>query len=219
MPKTPFFPTFGQLPDTLPVFPLAGAVVMPASDLPLNIFETRYLNMVEDALRTHRMFGMIQPDPSREGDPPPVYRTGCAGRITSFTETADGRIELVLTGICRFDITSELTTTRGYRLVQPEWQRFESDFTTPASAPMRESAQLLRVLKRYFDAKGLQTDWAKLQALPASRMTDVLTTLLPLDPAAKQMVLETLDPSARAQALLAALEVAVSPDDRHPRPH
>ena len=219
MPRTPFFPTFGKLPDTLPVFPLEGAVVMPATDLPLNIFEPRYLNMVEDALRTNRMFGMIQPDPSRGGDPPPLYRTGCAGRITSFTETADGRIELVLTGICRFDIAAELTTTRGYRLVQPDWQRFESDLTTPASEPMRESAQLLRVLKRYFDAKGLQTDWAKLQALPASRMTDVLTTLLPLDPAAKQMVLETMEPPARKQALLAALELAVSPDVRQPRPH
>jgi Lon protease-like protein len=219
MPRTPFFPTFGKLPDTLPIFPLEGAVVMPASDLPLNIFEPRYLNMVEDVLRTHRMFGMVQPDPGRGGDPTPVYRTGCAGRITSFTETADGRVELVLTGTCRFDIMEELTTTRGYRLVQPDWQRFESDFTTPASAPIRDSAPLLRVLKVYFDAKGLQTDWAKLQALPASRMADVLTTLLPLEPAAKQMVLETLDPSARVQALLAALELATSPEPRQPRPH
>jgi Lon protease-like protein len=219
MPRTPFFPTFGQLPDTLPIFPLEGAVVMPASDLPLNIFEPRYLNMFEDTLRTHRMFGMIQPDPSRDGDPPAVYRTGCAGRVTSFSETVDGRIELVLTGVCRFDIAEELATTRGYRLVQPDWQRFESDFMMPTGAAIRDSAHFLEILRRYFDANGLQTDWDRLRQLPAARMADVLTTLLPLEPAEKQLLLETVDPSARAQALVTTLELALSPPAQRPRAH
>lgn len=212
MPRTPFFPKFEQLPDTLPIFPLAGVVVMPDSELPLNIFEPRYLNMVDDALRSHRMFGMIQPDPSRDGEPPPVYRTGCAGRITSFSETADGRIELVLTGICRFDAVEELATTRGYRLVKPGWSRFASDLSEKPGTVMDESHRFFAVLRRYFDANGLQTDWEKLRQLPAHRMTDMLTTLLPLEPAAKQVVLETVDPAARARTLLATLELAVTPD-------
>ena len=218
MPRTPFFPTFDELPDTLPIFPLEGAVVMPASDLPLNIFEPRYLNMVEDALRAHRMFGMIQPDPDRDGRPQPVYVTGCAGRITSFSETPDGRIELVLTGVSRFDVAEEFTTTRGYRLVKPDWQRFAPDLAGPSGVAVRDSADFLEVLHRYFDANNLQTDWDRLQRLPATRMADVLTTLLPLEPSAKQLLLETLDPSDRADALLATLE-HLAGGDEHPRHH
>ena len=219
MPRTPFFPSFEQLPGSLPIFPLQGAVVMPASDLPLNIFEPRYLNMVEDALRSHRMFGMIQPDPTRSGSPPPVYRTGCAGRITSFSETADGRVELVLTGVCRFDVGEELETTRGYRLVQPDWRRFAADLTSADGPTGHEKAHFLDVLKRYFDANDLQTDWERLQRLPVSRMTDVLTTLLPLDPGAKQRVLESVETPDRVDILLATLETATPGAGKGPRHH
>ena len=107
MSYTPFMPGFDQLPETLPIFPLSDAVVMPGSELPLNIFEPRYLNMVSDALSTHRMIGMIQPDPDAR-DEDGLCRTGCAGRITQYRETSDGRIEMVLSGVCRFDLGEEL---------------------------------------------------------------------------------------------------------------
>ena len=111
-----FQPTFESLPAVLPVFPLDNVIIMPGAVLPLNIFEPRYLNMVADAMGSHRMFGMLQPDPSRADQPGAVFRTGCGGRITSYRETADGRIELVLTGLCRFSIREELPGIRGYRL-------------------------------------------------------------------------------------------------------
>ena len=127
MSSNPFIPPFEALPDTLPIFPLPGAIVLPHTELPLNIFEPRYLNMTNDALGSHRMIGMIQPDPQGETEGR-VYRTGCAGRITQFRETADCRIEMTLTGVCRFDLAEELSTTRGYRLVVPDWSRFAGDY-------------------------------------------------------------------------------------------
>lgn len=104
MSYNPFIAPHHQLPKTLPVFPLPGTIVMPGNELPLNIFEPRYLNMVSDALSTHRMIGMIQPDPRSEGEND-LYQTGCAGRITQYRETSDGRIEIVLCGVCRYDVT------------------------------------------------------------------------------------------------------------------
>ena len=136
MTYTPFLAEFDRLPGTLPVFPLPDAVVMPGSDLPLNIFEPRYLNMVADAMGSHRMFGMLQPDASRPDQPEAVYCTGCAGRITTYQETPDGRIELILTGVCRFNIHQELAGTRGYlSLIQiSEPTRQESRSGMPSSA-------------------------------------------------------------------------------------
>ena len=115
---SPFVQPFEQLPPTLPVFPLSSAVVLPATNLPLNIFEPRYLNMVQDAIESHRLIGMIQPryDTANPG----LYQVGCAGRITRYAETNDGRLEIALTGLCRFTIGEELSTTCGYRLVKPD---------------------------------------------------------------------------------------------------
>lgn len=219
MPRTPFFPTFAQLPETLPIFPLAGAVAMPGSDLPLNIFEPRYLNMVQDALRGHRIVGMIQPDPAQHGDPPPVYGTGCAGRITSFTETVDGRIELVLTGVCRFDVAGELPTTRGYRLVKADWQRFAGDLRAAVGPAMRDDPSFRDAVRQYFESSDLSTDWAQLERMPVQRVASILVTLLPLSPALKQSILETVEDSGRRQKLLAGLELAVRGSGRGQHPH
>ena len=209
MPRSRFFPTFNELPNTLPIFPLEGAVVMPGADLPLNIFEPRYLNMVADALATHRMFGMVQPDPARQGKPVPVYRTGCSGRITSYKETDDGRILIVLTGVCRFDIEQELATTRGYRVVVPDWSRFTVDFAVQKDEAFEDRLRLLGVLRRYFRLKNLDTDWETLEKMPKQHLIHTLTTLLPLESASKQAVLEAIEPSGRADALFAALEMSL----------
>ena len=209
MSRSRFFPTFDHLPNSLPIFPLENAVVMPDADLPLNIFEPRYLNMITDALATHRMFGMVQPDPSRSGSPPPVYRTGCSGRITSYKETDDGRILIALTGVCRFDIQQELATTRGYRVVVPDWSRFTLDLESDEGTTFEDRLRLLGVLRRYFQSKNLDTDWETLEKMPKLQLIHTLTTLLPLDSASKQAVLEAIEPSGRVEALFAALQMSL----------
>ena len=128
MSESAFTPSFDELPEVLPIFPLAGALVLPRQNLPLNIFEPRYLNMVADALGTGRNIGMIQPRPgSEESEAPPLCRVGCLGRITAFNETRDGRFVISLTGVCRFEVAREVEPRRGYRRVSPDWGRFASD--------------------------------------------------------------------------------------------
>jgi Lon protease-like protein len=202
-------PNYDHLPGTLPIFPLESAVVMPQADLPLNIFEPRYLNMVQDALATHHMFGMVQPDYSRKGSPTPVYRTGCAGRITSYRETPDGRILLALSGVCRFDISEELATTRGYRAVVPDWSRFALDIEKQADQALTDRTRFLGALKRYLKSKEMDTDWKSLEQAPDLQLVHALTTLLPLEPADKQAILESIEPSGQADALLASLEMSL----------
>lgn len=208
MPRSPFFPTFSTLPKTLAIFPLENAVVMPNAEIPLNIFEPRYLNMVEDALATHHLIGMVQPNPSISGSPMPVYRTGCAGRITAYNETNDGRIVLALTGVCRFDINAELETTRGYRQVEPDWSRYAIDFETNASRVVKDRLRFFGALRQYFNQNNLDTDWNALERISNLQLVHTLTTLLPLEATDKQAILEALDPADRAEILLQAIELS-----------
>ena len=196
MSYSPFIVPYTQLPETLPIFPLPGAIVMPGSELPLNIFEPRYLNMVSDALSTHHMIGMIQPDPNAS-DSQILCHTGCAGRITQYRETNDGRIEMVLSGVCRYDLGDELPTTRGYRLIVPDWSRFNEDYSNHEDQLHGEHDRLIRLLKRYFDAKELQTDWSVLERLSTVRLMNSLSMALPISQHDKQMLLETVEPAQR----------------------
>ena len=191
MSTSPFITPFASLPETLAIFPLPGAVVLPGAELPLNIFEPRYLNMINDALGSHRMIGMIQPDPAA-GSETGVFRTGCAGRITQYRETADCRIEMVLTGVCRFDLAEELSTTRGYRMIVPDWSRFSEDYADASGALEGKHAQLMETLRGYFEVKGFETDMEMLERLPVTRLVDSLTMALPFDIGEKQMLLETV---------------------------
>ena len=201
---SPFIVPFNQLPETLPIFPLPGAIVMPGSELPLNIFEPRYINMVSDALSTHRMIGMIQPDPIAR-DAKALYHTGCAGRITQYRETNDGRVEMVLSGVCRYDLGVELSTTRGYRLIVPDWSRFSGDYNNHADQLHGEHDHLLRILKCYFDDKGLQTDWTMLETLSTERLMNTLSMALPISETDKQVLLETVEPARRLQTFTSLL--------------
>jgi hypothetical protein len=210
MSRNPFIAPFEQLPNTLPVFPLPGAIVMPGNELPLNVFEPRYLNMVEDALGSHRLIGMIQPDPEAVTETQ-LYRTGCAGRITQYRETNDGRIELVLSGVCRYDLGEELSTTRGYRLIVPDWSRFagdysEGDYSEPGTGRHSDHERMTRTLRRYFEAKQLDVDWPMLDRLSSVRLMNSLSMALPLSVQEKQMLLETVDPAQRLTAFIAMLE-------------
>ena len=205
MSYSPFIAPYHQLPMTIPIFPLPGAIVMPGNELPLNIFEPRYLNMVSDALSTSRMIGMIQPNPDADGEYD-VYHTGCAGRITQYRETNDGRIEMVLSGVCRYDVNEELPTTRGYRLVVPNWSRFTDDYTHHEGKLNVKHDRLMRILKRYFTGKGFEADWSVFGRLSTVRLMNTLSMVLPLSEHDKQVLLETVDPADRLSTFIALLD-------------
>jgi Lon protease-like protein len=205
MSYSPFIIPYEQLPKTLPIFPLPGAIVMPGNQLPLNIFEPRYLNMVNDVLSTHRMIGMIQPN-QKAGDETELHRTGCAGRITEYRETDDGRIEMVLSGVCRYDVDEVLPTTRGYSLCVPNWSRFRGDYATEEVKLHGEHERLVQTLKRYFEANGLDTDWSALQRLPTVKLMNTLSMALPFSEQDKQVLLETIEPAERLFTFTALLD-------------
>jgi uncharacterized protein len=213
----PFIQPFDHLPATLPVFPLAGAVVMPGAQLPLNIFETRYLNMVQDALSSHRLIGMIQPATKTGSSLQPLHRTGCAGRISAYQETSDGRIEIVLNGVCRFDTGEELPCTRGYRLIVPDWSRFASDYEFPRFDESRQQRPFFTVLDHYLEAKELEIESSVIHRLPFARLLNVLTTLLPLHRCDKQAIIETVSFDDRYQLLLNQFELGGSGAPSHRR--
>ena len=205
MGSNPFITPYESLPKTLPIFPLPGAIVMPGAELPLNIFEPRYLNMINDAIASHRMIGMVQPDLKGVGGDA-VCHTGCAGRITQFRETSDCRIEMVLSGVCRFDVGEELSTTRGYRLIVPDWSRFADDYVDHTDRVQGDHERLIETLERFFDLKGYEADLAMLKQLSVARLVDSLTMALPFEAAEKQMLLETVEPEQRLANFMALID-------------
>jgi Lon protease-like protein len=186
---------------------------MPGSELPLNIFEPRYLHMVEDAMSSHRLIGMVQPAFASGAGERALSASGCAGRITQYRETADGRIELTLTGACRFDLGEELPTTRGYRLVVPDWSRFAADCEDRLDLPLEERDDLLRALRAYFEANDLQVDWQRMAQLPTRRMLNSLMCVLPVRNEDKQILLETVDDGERARLFASLLEANTATHD------
>ncbi|MBP1151393.1 MULTISPECIES: LON peptidase substrate-binding domain-containing protein [Methylocaldum] len=206
MATNPFTLPFERLPATLPIFPLRNAIVMPGAQLPLNIFEPRYLNMVFDCLGTDRMIGMVQPDPaSKDENQPGVYRTGTAGRITSFSETLDGRLLIVMTGVCRFDIREEIPTTRDYRRVIPDWDRFRVDYAL-SDAISCDRGKLMELLKDYFQRKSLSTDWTVMEQMSFPVLVNVLISQLPFEVAERQALVEAVSVEDRYAKLLGLLE-------------
>ena len=209
MSSSRFITPFDRLPDTLPIFPLPGALVMPGSDLPLNIFEPRYLNMVEDALSSHRLLGMIQPVDDGEDATPALHKTGCAGRITRYAETRDGRIELILSGVCRFDLGPEFPTTRGYRMISPVWAPYRADYDPPTEPNESEQQYTRQVLRRYFQHHELEMDWDILDRTPLIRLMHSLLSALPISVAHKQDLLEVPDPLERLRLFVTLMETSL----------
>jgi hypothetical protein len=200
----PFSIPFEKLPPSLPIFPLPNAVVMPGCQLPLNIFEPRYLNMVFDALASGRLIGMIQPDPAADGrDPKGVCRTGTAGRISFFNETGDGRLMIVLSGICRFDVTDEIATTRGYRRALVDWRRFACDYEEATGAEGKDT--VVALMSDYFSRKGLQIDQKAVAAMDTQQLVNWLTGVLPLEVAERQALIEAVSLDERTQILTTLL--------------
>ena len=206
-PENPFSPSFEELPSELAIFPLSRAVLLPRQELPLNIFEPRYVQMVLDSLGAARMIGMVQPktDSSTDG-PVPVYPVGCAGRITTFQESGDGRLLIQLTGVCRFRIAQEIVSGKPYRSVRPDWLSFTRDLELDDETPVGFE-DLEAHLKRYAAAHKLQVRWDALKSLPSSELIDFLAIQLPFDVAEKQAMVESRNVHERAEVLRQALEM------------
>jgi len=208
-----FTPQFADLPEVLPIFPLGGAIVLPGRQLPLNIFEPRYLNMVFDTLGGTRMVGMIQPaaEATRSGSDS-VRRVGCAGRITRFAESDDGRLMIVLTGVCRFAIDAELESRQGYRRVTPDWSDYAADLDPDHDVSIDRQG-LRKVLKQLADFRGLQLDWEQAEELPDPVYVDAFAMNLPLPDEEKQALLEAENVDVRAQLLVGLASMALGGTD------
>ena len=198
-----------DLPQLIPVFPLDGAMLLPGGELPLQIFEPRYLNMVDDVMAGDRVIGMIQ---TQGGDKarPTLAGVGCLGRITSYAETADGRYLITLTGVCRFEPGEELNLRTPYRQVRADYQRFEADLGT--GEPGREPAETVRdrfakALKCYLNHRQLDIDWETATTAPLEPLVNSLAMGLPFEPAEKQALLEAADLTERFEALTTLLEI------------
>jgi hypothetical protein len=219
MPTNPFTPPVSELPSEIPIFPLPGTAVMPQTQLPLNIFEPRYLKMVFDVLGSHRMIGMVQPEAEEsEQQRPRVYRTGTAGRITSFSETKDGRLMIVLTGICRFDIECELPSPHPYRLVTPNWGRFASDYESSEDS-IPDRAGFFRSLRAYCDQRDVEIAWKDAEDLADQALVDLLTVHLPLNVPEKQALIECVGLDDRISLLQGLLEIGRTEASGNPSQH
>jgi Lon protease-like protein len=197
------------LPTMIPIFPLTGVLLLPRGRLPLNIFEPRYLAMTRASLAGERLIGMVQPsDPTTSDVNPPVYPIGCAGRITSFAETEDGRFLITLTGICRFRIREELPLLEGYRRVVPEWGEFARDLEME-DEPRFDRERLNRSLKTYFEQHQISADWNAITSVPADRLVTSIAMMCPFEPSEKQALLEASGLDDRARLLTAIVEMAV----------
>lgn len=206
MSRTAFDPEFADLPRVLPIFPLDGVLLLPGGRLPLNVFEPRYLAMFDAALASNRLIGMIQPCEDGQGDAAPkVYETGCVGRITSFTETDDGRYLVTLSGLIRFDVARELPSV-SYRQVEPDYSRFASDMDEDQSRIDRD--RLMKVLSTYFEVNSIEGDWEAIEQTSDERLVTSLAMICPLGAPEKQALLESMTLTERAEALTAIMEMA-----------
>lgn len=200
-----------DLPQKLPVFPLPGALLLPRADLPLNIFEPRYLEMVSDALSGERMIGIIQPrDDSDTAERPELMKVGCAGRITSYAETPDGRMLVTLTGVSRFSIKSELATDTAYRQVVANFKPFAIDLVMDLGAAEVNRPALLTAFKDYLTANNMSADWSEINAASTEVLVNTLSLLAPYPASEKQALLEAPDLKTRADVLVALTEMALS---------
>jgi uncharacterized protein len=206
-----FGPSFDTLPATLPIFPLPGALLLPGGKLPLQIFEPRYLAMTRDALASDRLIGMIQPlrqTAENEGlvsHTAELYPIGCAGRITAYSETDDGRYMITLTGICRFAIQREIPTVGGYRRVVPDFERFRTDMDAAATANVDRQG-LLKALQAYFAYQKISIDPAAIMDIPDDKLVTSLAMVCPFEAKEKQALLEAADLAERSRVMTALLE-------------
>lgn len=208
MPETETVAT--NLPTVIPVFPLPKVILFPKSNLPLNIFEPRYLKMIDDARASHGIIGMIQPKTDTVEGTPPLYATGGAGRITNFVATDDGRYLIRLTGISRFQVSEELAVTTPYRQIKATWHPFSADTLPLSEAGGFDRASLMKELQSYLEARGLAADYDGIKAAPDVVLINTLSMIIPLTTGEKQALLEDETTADRAKTLKTLLSMVTT---------
>ncbi len=199
-----------DLPDTIPVFPLPGALLLPRARLPLHIFEPRYLQMLEDAMKTrHRLIGMIQPREVPATAEKRLHAIGCAGRLTGFSETEDGRYMITLSGISRFRVLQEVQGFTPYRRCQVDWAPFARDLGAAETDTGFRRDMFMSALSRYFEAMELSTDWGSLKGADEELLINSLSMLCPFAPEDKQALLEAPSLTTRRETLVTLIEFAL----------
>jgi Lon protease-like protein len=204
-----------DLPPRIPVFPLRGAILLPRSTLPLNVFEPRYLAMLDDVMAGARILGIIQPQggegrESPEGRSQGLRRVGCAGRVTSYQELDDGRLTIGITGIARFEIVGEAETATPYRIMSVSYDRFASDLTHGLGEEQVDRTKLLSALKSYLERSQLKADWSVIERASSEFLINALCVMSPYGPEEKQALLEATDLKARAEVLVALAEMELA---------
>lgn len=200
-----------EMPSVLPLFPLSGALLLPRGQLPLNVFEPRYLAMIDDALKGHRMIGMIQPDPEGAERPvPPLFKVGCAGRITQFAESGDGRYIVSLTGVARFALGDEVEAITPYRQSRIDCSAFVTDFTPRVGEERVDRDGVLKALRDFAEENNLQIDWDSIHQAPNEALVNALSMMGPFGPREKQALLEAEDLKNRAEVLVAITEIELA---------
>lgn len=204
-----FHPAFEELPAEIAIFPLAGALLLPEGKLPLNIFEPRYLAMVQDSLAAGRMFGMVQPDLAarRHDGGAHTYRIGCLGRLSSFAETEDGRLLVTLTGVIRFRVVEEIEGRNGYRRVRADYAPYRADLGAAEPSPGIDRAALTGALRPYFRARGIEANWEAIEQTPDAMLVTTLCMVCPFEVAEKQALLEAEGTAARSEMLVALMRM------------
>lgn len=199
-----------DLPPTIPLFPLPGALLLPRSRLPLHIFEPRYLAMLDDALKTsHRLIGMVQPREVPGKSDKRLHAIGCAGRVTQFSETEDGRYMITLSGISRYRVTREVSGFSPYLKADISWEGFEADLGGVEKDRSFDRPRFLDLLSRYFEALSLSTDWDSLKDAEDELLINSLSMLCPFEPEEKQALLEAPSLGTRRETLVTLIEFAL----------
>ncbi|WP_020590374.1 LON peptidase substrate-binding domain-containing protein [Kiloniella laminariae] len=204
-----FDPKYSKLPEDIPLFPLAGALLLPGGTLPLNVFEPRYLTMVDHALSQARCIGMIQPcQESKDEGTANLYNIGCLGRITSFMETDDGRYLISLQGLIRFKMTTECNHPFGFRQARCDYSSYRSDIEESGTETV-DRTRLLKCLESYFEINNINADWKAIEHTENSRLVNTLAMICPFSAAEKQAILEARTLSERAEVMETIMDMAI----------
>ncbi len=201
-----------DLPAAIPVFPLEGALLLPRGEIPLNVFEPRYLQMVDDSLRGHRLIGIVQPEGESDSESPrpALYACGCAGRLTAFGESGDGRYLITLTGVARFRIVEELNVDTPYRQCRVDFEPFRSDFEPGEGEEEVDREGVVRTLRNFAKAHELTVDWRGIDDASNEALVNALSMMSPFGPREKQALLEAADLKSRAEVLIAIAEIELA---------
>ncbi len=211
-----FDPSYQDLPAEIPIFPLSRVLLLPGSRLPLNIFEPRYLNMTDTALAGERLIGMIQPVGANTDPEPELYKTGCVGRIVSFSETEDGRYLITLGGLIRFDIAEERPLRDGFRVAGVDWTPYRHDMESDTVEGI-DRERVLGTLRSYFSMNKVDANWKAIEETTTSRLVNSLSMMIPFQSSEKQALLEASTLMDRCEILVTLLEMALAGNDDYDR--